>query len=219
MRPPLWSELDKGRGRRPLLPSLLSSFPSSPTWTRKGGRNPTWTRSPSRTPPLGPATSPPPLYTWEGAPQRHTKVSLSRVRCPPPQVTPPVKASYFLGEALRGSHHHHRHRTVVLTELSLDPQLDQEFKGRHRAERVLNTEVSYVRCQDRSDREDVRLHQPRCHNASAFVLRGYVDNTLPSRCYASPRCILRVRRIFLKLPRSPTVASEPGFMRRCYMHE
>ena len=31
--------------------------------------------------------------------------------------------------------------------------------------------------------------------------------------------ILRVRRKFLKLLLSPTVASEPGFMRRCYMHE
>ena len=29
-------------------------------------------------------------------------------------------------------------------ELSLDPLLDQEFEGRHRAERVLNSEVSYV---------------------------------------------------------------------------
>ena len=65
---------------------------------------------------------------------------------------------------------------------------------------------------DRSDREDVRLHQPRCHNASAYGLRGYVDNTLPSRCYAIIM-ILRVRRIFLKLLRFPTVASEPGFMR------
>ena len=45
---------------------------------------------------------------------------------------------------------------------------------------------------------------------SAFGLRGYVDNTLPSRCYASPRWILRVRRKFFKLLHSPTVASEPG---------
>ena len=30
-------------------------------------------------------------------------------------------------------------------KLSLDPQLDQEFEGCHRAERVLNSEVSYVR--------------------------------------------------------------------------
>ena len=58
----------------------------------------------------------------------------------------------------------------MLTELSLDPLLDQELKGRHRAERVVNTEVPYVRCLDQSDREDVRLHQPRCHNASAFSL-------------------------------------------------
>ena len=34
----------------------------------------------------------------------------------------------------------------MLTELSLDPLLDQEFEGRHRAERVQNSEVSYVRC-------------------------------------------------------------------------
>ena len=41
------------------------------------------------------------------------------------------------------------------------PQLDQELKGRHRAERVLNMEVPYVRYLDRLDSEDVRLHQPR----------------------------------------------------------
>ena len=49
----------------------------------------------------------------------------------------------------------------MLTELSLDPLLDQELEGRHHVERVLNTEVSYVRYLDRLDREDVRLHQPR----------------------------------------------------------
>ena len=31
--------------------------------------------------------------------------------------------------------------------------------------------------------------------------------------------ILRVRRNFFKLLRFPTVAFEPGFMRRCHMHE
>ena len=50
-----------------------------------------------------------------------------------------------LGEALRGSHHHHRHHAVVLTKLSLDPLLDQELEGRHRAEHVQNSEVQYVR--------------------------------------------------------------------------
>ena len=33
----------------------------------------------------------------------------------------------------------------MLTKLSLDTFLDQEFEGRHRAERVLNSEVPYVR--------------------------------------------------------------------------
>ena len=33
----------------------------------------------------------------------------------------------------------------MLTKLSLDPLLDQELEGRHRAERVQNSEVSYVR--------------------------------------------------------------------------
>ena len=55
---------------------------------------------------------------------------------------------------------------------------------------------------DRSDREDVRLHQPRCDNASAVGLRGYVDNTLPSRCYAITM-ILRVRRIFFEITTFP----------------
>ena len=64
----------------------------------------------------------------------------------------------------------------MLTELSLEALLDREFVGRHRAERVQIT----------VDREDIRLHQPCCHNASAYDLRGYMDDTLPSCCYASP---------------------------------
>ena len=34
----------------------------------------------------------------------------------------------------------------MLTKLSLGTFLDQEFEGRHRAERVQNLEVMYVRC-------------------------------------------------------------------------
>ena len=49
----------------------------------------------------------------------------------------------------------------MLTKLCLDPLLDQEFEGRHRAERVLNTEVPYVQYLDWLDREDVQLHQLR----------------------------------------------------------
>ena len=46
----------------------------------------------------------------------------------------------------------------MLTKLSLDPLLDQEFEGRHRVERVLNMEVSYIPYLDWLDREDVQLH-------------------------------------------------------------
>ena len=80
---------------------------------------------------------------------------------PPSIVYSSGHSVIVLGEALRGSHHQHCRHAVVLMELSLDPLLDQEFEGRHRAERVLNTEVLYVRYLDRLDREDVRLHQPR----------------------------------------------------------
>ena len=42
--------------------------------------------------------------------------------------------------------HQDRHHDIVLTELSLDTLLDQELEGRHRAARVQNLEVPYVRC-------------------------------------------------------------------------
>ena len=82
--------------------------------------------------------------------------------------------------------HQDRHHAIVLMELSLDTLLGQEFDGRHRAERVLELGCAVVSVLDRSGREDVRLHQPRCANASAVGLQGYIDHTLPSRCYASP---------------------------------
>ena len=57
------------------------------------------------------------------------------------------------------------------------------------------------------DREDVRLHQPRCHNASTYGLQGYMDDTLTSRFYASPWSCMCVG-ILLKLLHSP-IASSP----------
>ena len=90
------------------------------------------------------------------------------------------------------------------------PQLDQEFEGRHRAERVLIAEVPYVRYLDRSDHEDVRLHQPRCANASAFDLRGYVDTLSPLvAMHLLDRSCVSVG-FFFKILRSPTVVSELG---------
>src|SRR5215216_5185341 len=116
---------------------------------RGGGANPTRTGVPVGLPspwraPLVAGLLLSLLYIREqGTPWRHNSYSLSRVRCPPPPFTPPVILSKCLGEALRGSLHHHHHHAVVLTKLSLDTLRDQEFEGRHRAERVQNSEVSY----------------------------------------------------------------------------
>ena len=65
--------------------------------------------------------------------------------------------------------HQDRHHAVVLTKLSLKALLDHEFAGCHRAERVLELGGAVVSVLDRSDREDVRLHQP---NASVVDLLG-----------------------------------------------
>ena len=54
-----------------------------------------------------------------------------------------------------------------------------ESGDRHRAERVLELGGAIVSVLDGSGREDVRLHQPCCANASAFGLRGYVDTLSP----------------------------------------
>ena len=82
--------------------------------------------------------------------------------------------------------HHHRHHAVVLTKLSLDPLLDQEFEGRHRAERVLNSEVPCVRYLIGRIVKTYDYITRVVLNASAIGLRGYMDKTLPSRCYTSP---------------------------------
>ena len=57
---------------------------------------------------------------------------------------------------------------------------------------------------DRSDREDVQLHQPRCANASAFGLQGYVDTLSPlvAMHHLDRSCVIIGN--FLKLLRYPT---------------
>ena len=80
---------------------------------------------------------------------------------------------------MREAHHQHRYHAVVLTELSLDPLLDQEFEGRHRAERVLNMEVPYLRYLDRLDREDVQLHQSRYIVLPLSVYEGMWTHSPP----------------------------------------
>ena len=63
---------------------------------------------------------------------------------------------------------------------------------------------------DRSNHEDVRLHQPRCANASAFGLRGYVDTLSPlvAMLLLDRSCVIIGN--FWKLLHSPIVASEPS---------
>ena len=96
----------------------------------------------------------------------------------------------------------------MLTKLSLDPLLDQEFEGRHRAERLLNSEVPYVwyligriaKTYDYMNRVVLTL--------PLSVYEGtWTHSPLSLLCITM---ILRVRRKFLKFLRSPTVASEPG---------
>ena len=94
------------------------------------------------------SSPPPPTYIYMGRWRlEQTPTIVSRVRCPPPQFTPPVILSRCFGEALRGSLHHHSHHAIMLMELIyyLDNLLDQEGDGCHRAERVQNSEVSYIR--------------------------------------------------------------------------
>ena len=85
-----------------------------------------------------------------------------------------------------------------------------EFEGRHRAELVQELGGTVRSVLDQSYHEDVGLHQPRCANASAFGLRGYVDTLSPlvAMHLLDRSCVCIV--IFLKLLHSPTVVSEPG---------
>ena len=92
-----------------------------------------------------------------------------------------------------------------------------EFERRHRVERVLNSEVPCVRyligrivkTYDYINRVVIML--------SLSVYEGtWTHSPLLLLCITM---ILRVQEFFLKLLRFPTVASEPGFMRRCHMHE
>ena len=57
---------------------------------------------------------------------------------------------------------------------------------------------------DQLGREDVRLHQPCCANASTVGLQGYVDHTLPSLLCIT--MIFRVRRNFFEITTFPNMS-------------
>ena len=66
--------------------------------------------------------------------------------------------------------------------------MDQEGGDFFPTVRVLNVEVPSVRrlVIGDLDHDEYDSINPVLLNASARDLQGYVDNTLPSRCYASP---------------------------------
>ena len=64
--------------------------------------------------------------------------------------------------------------------------LDREVTGRHRAERVLNAEVRTFGTEDRSIMKMYDYINRVVITLPLNGLRGYVDDTLPSRCYTSP---------------------------------
>ena len=88
-----------------------------------------------------------------------------------------------------------------------------ESRDRHRAERVLELGGAIVSVLDRSGREDVRLHQPRCANASAFGLRGYVDTLSPlvpmDHLDGSCVCVGKILKYYVPQQWHPSL----GFMR------
>ena len=98
--------------------------------------------------------------------------------------------------------HHHRHHAVVLTELIPEALLD----------RSSGCVIELYMCQELGGAGVTVLGSVgpgRCTTTSStlcqrfrFGLRGYVDNTLPSRCYIITM-ILRVRRIFFEITTFP----------------
>ena len=94
----------------------------------------------------------------------------------------------------------------MLTELIyyLDILLDQEGEGRHRAERVQNSEVPYVRYSIGGSR---RKFDYINHVVERFRgLQGYLDTLSPSLICISMDRSLRVRIIFLfSMQRFPTM--------------
>ena len=63
----------------------------------------------------------------------------------------------------------------MLTKLSLDTLLDQEFEGRHQAERVQNSEVPYIWCLigQNEKKFDYINRVNKCFRFRSMRVRGY----------------------------------------------
>ena len=106
--------------------------------------------------------------------------------------------------------HHHRHHAVVLTELSLDTRLDRSSRDAIELNVCKNSEVPCYRCLINQAMKTYDYINPVVLTLPLSVYEGtWTHSPLSLLCITM---ILRVRRIFfLKLLRSPTVASEPRF--------
>ena len=102
--------------------------------------------------------------------------------------------------------HHHRHHAVVLTELIPEALLDRSpgiVIELNVCQELGGAEVTVLGSVESGRRTTT---SSMLRQRFRFGLRGYVDNTLPSRCYIITM-ILRVRRKILKLLRYPTGTS------------
>ena len=119
---------------------------------------------------------------------------------------------------MRRSLHHHSHHVAVLTKLIyyLDILLDQEGKGRHRAERVRNSKVQYVRYSISGSRRkfDYINRIVKCFRLRSMRVRRH---TLPLvAMHLLDRSCVSVG-IFLKLHATlPNSGIRARFMRRWY---
>ena len=100
--------------------------------------------------------------TWL-APGTHQDSPRRGPATPSPLVYPPSSFHGAWRSPVEIFLHHHCHHAIMLPELIyyFAPLAGLRRRGCHRAERVLNAEVSYVQYLIRTDREGVRLHQPR----------------------------------------------------------
>ena len=90
----------------------------------------------------------------------------------------------------------------MLTKLSLNTRLDRSSRDVIELNVCSNSEVPYVRYLIGRIVKTYDYINRVVLNASAIGLRGYVDNTLPSPCYAITM-ILRVRRNFFEITTFP----------------
>ena len=89
----------------------------------------------------------------------------------------------------------------MLTKLSLDTLLYQEFEGRHRVERVHNSEVSYIRCLiGRTEKKFDYIN--RILKRFRFWSMRVCGHTLPLSLLCITM-ILRVRRNFFEITTFP----------------